>query len=121
MITFFEPHRMMSLRTVFIIGKLCPLLKIAYLGTLEVTPREINFLLSQCPNLEFLELDSSHFYDRDFVDIFKKSRKLKYVSFEGSKIDGSCFCNLPEETETLVFHGPVGRVNRVAFQSVSHQ
>ncbi|XP_033216920.1 uncharacterized protein LOC117172800 isoform X2 [Belonocnema kinseyi] len=117
MITFFELNRMMSLRTVFIIGKLCLNLKIAYLGTLEVTPREIFFLLSQCPNLEFLELDSYHFSDRDFSEIFAKSKKLRYVSFEESKIDGSCFISLPEETETIVFHEPIRGVNHIIFHS----
>ncbi|XP_043478022.1 uncharacterized protein LOC122508626 isoform X2 [Leptopilina heterotoma] len=117
-ITFFEKHRMMPLRTLFIIGKCCPNLKIAYLGTLEVTPREIDYILSQCPNLEFLEFDSSHFRDRDFRRLFAMSNQLKYASVEKSKIDGSCFTCLPENVETFVFHEAKRRTEFYAFEFV---
>ena len=110
---------MMSLRTLFIIGKFCPHLKIAYLGILEVTPREIFFLLSHCPNLEFLELDGYHFSDQEFSEIFMKSKKLRYVSFEETNIDGSCFISLPEMTETIVFQKPLKGANYIIFHTVS--
>ena len=117
-ITFFEEHSMMVLRTILIISHFCKKLKFAYLRTLEVTPNEILFLLFNCPKIQFLEFDGYHFTNDDYRNLFSKCKNLKYVSFKNARCDGFCFKYLPKSTETLIFHQPPSEINYLIFHGV---